>query len=519
MSYPILWTRLFKNLKTKLFVRIVLVFLRLHMDKKSNNLKLILGLKVKHLRTKKGYSFSELSKITGLSGSYLNEIEKGKKYPKEDKLKPLSVGLGVSFEELTSTELTGSMAPLAALLKSNFLNELPLDLFGIELNKVVEIISNSPQKVGAFISALVELSRSYQMQETNFYFWALRAYQEMNLNYFPDLESAAQSFITEFKLPIGSPISFEFLSHILQKKFNFRIDTTTLRDKTELKEVRSIVNTNKKTIYLNPRLNEKQKTYQLGKELGFLYLNLTKRQYSSTMLKVNSFEQVLNNFKATYFSVCILINKQTLLKDLTQWFKQKNLNPVFLLNLSKKYSASSSVLFQRFNVLPHYFGIEKIFFLQTKHHLHNNSFELEKELHLSKKHVPHSNLIREHYCRRWLALSSLQKLQQNPNLPEIYQLQRSKYIGTDDEYLVLTNARKFYPLPESNLSVSIGMLLDDKARDTIQFLDDPNIIRKSVNITCERCHLKDCKERAKPPLIIEKFAQRQKLEMSINELL
>lgn len=489
------------------------------MDKKSNNLKLILGLKVKHLRTKKGYSFSELSKITGLSGSYLNEIEKGKKYPKEDKLKTLSSGLEVSFEELTAPELTGSMAPLGALLKSNFLNELPLDLFGIELNKVVEIISNSPLKVGAFISALVELSRSYQMQETNFYFLALRAYQEMNLNYFPDLESAAQSFIKEFNLPIGSPITSDLLTQILLKKFGFKIDMITLGSKKELKDVRSIVNINKKTIYLNPQLNEMQKTYQLGKELGFLYLNLANRQYSSTMIKVNSFEQVLNNFKAAYFSVCILINKETLLTDLTQWFKQKSLNPIFLLNLSKKYSASSSVLFQRFNVLPHYFGIEKIFFLQTKHNLDKNTFELEKELHLSKKHVPHSNLIREHYCRRWLALSSLKKLQQSASLPELYQLQRSRYIDTEDEYLVLTNARKSYPLPETNLSVSIGMLLDDNARKTIQFLDDPNISRKDVNITCERCPISDCKERVISPLIIEKLNKRQKLEKNINDLL
>ena len=81
----------------------VLVFLDHQMEVRSNNHKLILGLKVKQLRTKKGYSFSKLAKITGLSGSYLNEIEKGKKYPKTDKLRILSEGLEVSYEELTST--------------------------------------------------------------------------------------------------------------------------------------------------------------------------------------------------------------------------------------------------------------------------------------------------------------------------------------------------------------------------------------------------------------------------------
>ena len=489
------------------------------MDVKNISQKLILGLKVKNLRSKNGYSFSELAKITGLSGSYLNEIEKGKKYPKEDKLKTLAQGLGVSFEELSSLHLSGNMAPLAALLKSNFLNELPLDLFGIELIKVVDIIANSPAKVGAFISALVELSRTYQMQETHFYFLALRAYQEMNLNYFPELESAADEFIKKYKLPLGSSIPSSLLEEILLDHFNYKVDRSTIKNKAELKDVRCIVNARKKIIYLNPRLNEMQEAYQLGKELGFLHLDLGKRQYSSTMIKINTFEEVLNNFKAAYFSVCILIHKDSLLSDLTAWFKQKTLDPIFLMKISKKYSATSSVLFQRFNVLPQYFGIQKIFYLQAKHYLDKDAFELEKELHLSKKHLPHANLVAEHYCRRWLGLSSLNQLKKNPDIPQLYQMQRSKYIGTDDEYLVITHARRSGSLQNTNTSVSIGMLLDDNAKDTIQFINDPNIIRKDVNITCERCPATDCRERISPPIFIDKLAERQKLEKSIKGLL
>lgn len=489
------------------------------MEIKNHSQKLILGLKLRQLRNQKGYSFSELSKITGLSGSYLNEIEKGKKYPKNDKLEILAKGLDVHFDELTSLQLSGNMAPLAALLKSNFLNELPLDLFGIELAKVVDIIANSPAKVGAFISALVELSRTYQMQETNFFFLALRAYQEMNLNYFPDLEEEADNFIKKFKLPTGSPISAKFLERLLLNQYNYSVDRDTIHLNSELKDVRCIVNVKKKIIYLNRGLNDMQQAYQLGKELGFLYLGLGKRQYSSTMIKVKTFEEVLNNFKAAYFSVCILIHKQSLLLDLQEWFSQQKLDPIFLLNLSKKYGATSSVLFQRFNVLPQYFGIQKIFYLQTKHYLSNNAFDLEKELHLSKKHLPHANLVKEHYCRRWLGLSSLKTLKDNPEVPEIFQMQRSQYYGTDDEYLVLTNARRSGSQNNTNTSVTIGMLLDDTARKTIQFINDPNIIRKEVNITCERCSIQDCKERVAPPLIIEKLSARQNLEKSIKDLL
>ncbi len=53
-------------------------------------LRLIFGLKLKQIRTEKNLSLFGLSKISGLSKSYLNEIEKGKKYPKPDKILILS---------------------------------------------------------------------------------------------------------------------------------------------------------------------------------------------------------------------------------------------------------------------------------------------------------------------------------------------------------------------------------------------------------------------------------------------
>ena len=45
-------------------------------------IRLIFGLKIKQIRTEKDLSLFGLSKLCGLSKSYLNEIEKGKKYTK-----------------------------------------------------------------------------------------------------------------------------------------------------------------------------------------------------------------------------------------------------------------------------------------------------------------------------------------------------------------------------------------------------------------------------------------------------
>ena len=87
--------------------------------------RLIFGLKVKELRKQRGYSFAELSKRCGLSVSYLNEIEKGKKYPKTDKILSLAEALDVTYDQLVSLKLSKRLSPIADLLQSNFLQELP----------------------------------------------------------------------------------------------------------------------------------------------------------------------------------------------------------------------------------------------------------------------------------------------------------------------------------------------------------------------------------------------------------
>ena len=171
------------------------------MSGKNLNSKIILGLKIRQLRLERGLSFSDLSKKSGLSLSYLNEIEKGKKFPKPEKIESLAKCFNVRLESLLSEELDGALAPVSDLLKSDFLKELPLDLFGIEITKIVEIISLAPKRVGAFISTLVEIARNHAYVEENFYLGALRSFLEMHLNYFEDIESSAMRFRAENDIP------------------------------------------------------------------------------------------------------------------------------------------------------------------------------------------------------------------------------------------------------------------------------------------------------------------------------
>ena len=126
----------------------------------SNNIKIVFGLKAKQKRVDLDLTLQTLSKKSGLSVSYLNEIEKGKKYPKPEKITKLAVALETTYEEMVSLKLEKKLALLGDIIQSNVLNELPLEFFGVDSNKILTILSEAPKKVNAFLSTLLELSRN-----------------------------------------------------------------------------------------------------------------------------------------------------------------------------------------------------------------------------------------------------------------------------------------------------------------------------------------------------------------------
>jgi transcriptional regulator with XRE-family HTH domain len=493
------------------------------MSAKTQNERIVFGLKVKQLRQEQGLSFSDLSAASGMSVSYLNEIEKGKKYPKAEKITALAKALHIAPDELTSPDLKASLAPVGDLLQSNFLNELPLELFGIELSKVIEIIANAPKRVGAFISTLVELSRNYALREENFYFGALRSYLEMHNNYFEEIEQQVDAFLK--KHPIDSQVASpaNALALLLEKRFGYTIVDQGLDAYPELQDLRSVYQPKAKTLLLNSRLTEMQKAFQLGKELGFQYLGLKQRANTSSLLKVNSFEEVLSHFKAGYFSAAILIQREPFLEDLRHLFAQDQWDDSLLLGLAEKYMASPETVFQRMtNLIPQYLGIKKLFFVRFTHATESDRFLVDKELHLDGRHHPHSSGLFEHYCRRWLSLSLLKDLRskqvQNPSTGNIAGIQRATYHGTKDEYLCLTLARPAYPSPDKNVSVTLGILIDGSLKKKIHFLNDPNIPNTEVSNTCERCPIQNCDVRAARPVIVDLKDKRWKVQNALDKI-
>lgn len=488
----------------------------------KQNIRLIFGLKLKQLRQQRGLSFAELSQAANLSVSYLNEIEKGKKYPKAEKIIALAQALDVSYDQLVSLKLSRKLAPVADLLHSGILDSLPLELFGLEAGTLLEIIASAPTQVNAFISTLVKIARSYELTQENFYFAALRSYQEMHDNYFEDLETEVEAFVAE-QSGQGMPLRPAALMTVLRQQYGYTINRDTLQQHPELRRFRSVFSPRDRVLYINDALTDMQQAFLLGKELAFNRLGLAERPLTSTIFHVHSFEEVLNNFKASYFSVALLMNRHHFLKDLTTFFDRPEWDPAAFLDLMDKYRATPEMFLHRLtNLLPKYFGIDHFFFLRLNEQLDQeaDNLHITKELHLSRLHNPHRNDLNEHYCRRWVSVRILKHLRDAPaGRTHLVDIQRSHYTGTKNEYLCISIARPNTPTPHAQVSVTIGIQVDAASRRRIRFMDHEGIPIREVSETCERCPLTDCAERAAPPRVVTRQHEDAAIAAKLAQLI
>ena len=510
------------------------------MSVSGENLRIILGIKLKQLRTEKNLSLKELSEKTDLSISYLSEIEKGKKYPKPEKIIALAESLGTTFDELVTLKVDESLNPLTAILNSPMLREFPFELFGIEQQDIMDLFSASPAKAGALLKTFLEIIRGYDMSVEQFILAALRSYQKIHLNYFEELEQAAERFSAEMRWKNKTPMPTHCLQDALTQKYNYTIDNETLAGYPELQKFRTIFvpddkatgkakvksATAKPKLLLNQDLVDRQKAFIFGRELGYNYLNLKERALTSSWLKVESFEQVVNNFKASYFSGALLMNSESMVKDIRRLFQKKQWDEAFFLSLLDKYAVTPEMLLYRMTeIIPKFFGLPEIHFLRFSHRTSTGNMKLTKFLNLSQVFAPYGLDLNEHYCRRWLPVAILKRAQtelaeRDPMRPLVV-VQRPYFVENNTEYFVITVARRFALKPLFHSSVSLGFQVNDAFKDVVRFWNDAGIEKIQVNETCERCGLRDdvCRERVAPPTLYMKTERQRIREEVLHNLI
>jgi predicted transcriptional regulator len=481
-------------------------------------IKLIFGLKLKQIRTERNLSLFGLSKLTKLSKSYLNEIEKGKKYPKTDKIIILSEKLDISYDDLVSLKLDKKLAPIGEILQSKILKEIPLEIFGIKESNLIDIIANAPDKVNAFITTIIEVAKHYNFNRESFYLSSLRSYQQSNYNYFDDLEQQTLKFRKAYQIDIGTSVSSKELEEILVEEYGYIINNNDLKKHKELYELRSVFVPKTKTLLLASNLDEAQRIFIYAKEIAYNYLAINQRLYTFSWIKFENFEQVLNNFYASYFAGALLLPRESLVSAYASIIEKETFNKAAFIRLFSTFSASPETFYQRLtNLLYKDFNIQNLFFLRFTHTVGSPNFSLNKELHLPKQQSPHGNETNEHYCRRWVSLRVLEKITASKN-DHVFDVQISNYPDDNLSYIVFSSATKD-PFKENQYrSVSIGLLINKQLKKKMAFLKDPKIQSQMVGNTCERCDISDCKERMVAPKILDRLNKNKAIEKVVSEL-
>ena len=483
-------------------------------------IRLIFGLKLKQIRTEKNLSLFGLAKITGLSKSYLNEIEKGKKYPKRDKILVLAEALETNYDNLVSLKLDKNLAPIGEILQSNILKEIPLELFGIKESDLIDIIAEAPLKVNAFISTLFEIAKHYNLTRESFFLAALRSYQEANNNYFDEIETKVEQFAKAYSIDLNSRLTVQELEEILVDEFGYTINNEELTKHKELVNLRSVFVPTSKTLLVSSETDESQRMFIYAKEIAYNYLNITDRLYTFSWIKFERFDQVLNNFMASYFAGALLIPRKSLVKDLKVFFENGTFDANAFQTLLFKYTDSPETFYQRLtNILPKDFNLKNLFFLRFSFKPERSDIKLTKELHITNLLEPHANESYEHYCRRWISLQTLSKIPVTKEL-HLFDAQISSYAHSDVDYFTMSSAthdpfRKGY-----YRSIGFGIMITPNSTSKINFLKDSNIKRREVGVTCESCRILDCQERVAQPKTLEKkmrFAQTDEVVKEIFE--
>lgn len=458
----------------------------------QETLRFIFGLKIRGLRLDKGLSLKELSRNTGLSPSYLNEIEKGKKYPKQEKIVQLAQALGSTHEDLVSIKLKKELFLINQLVEKNILSGLPFDVFGIPANTIFELFAERPKKMGALIGTLLELARVHDISIDDFYFATLRSYINMHQNFFPGVEEKADRFRQDFEItiPRNAESAVPILSKVLTADFKVLVKNFT-DDSEFAKDLLYFIRQDsqgQKILAIREGLDPKEVCLILAREIGFQYLRVKTRPRSSMITQLDSFEQLFNHFSASYFASALLVDREETKIRLTAIMKSPSFPALLWNDLFHAFPAPVESLFYRMaQLLPKYFDLDQIYLLRTEQSAGDPEFEIVRELHLTSLHSPHSVRRGESYCRRWVTARLLKE-----SSATSLESQTSYFSQTGQEYLNVATA---YEISHGKrVCMTLGLSMTPALKASFHWLTD--VPRKEVGSTCERCRVKDCAERA-----------------------
>lgn len=465
-------------------------------------LKLILGIKLKHYRLNAGYSLKKLSEESKISHSYLNEIEKGKKFPKPDKLMAIAEALNITYDDLVSTSFDSELEPIEKYFKSNFFKSFPFEFFEIDPSQLVQSILGSPLKLSTLFNTLNKLSGNYNIDFHRLYTDILTSYIEIHHNYFEEIEDSARNLTVE-KTEAS-------LKRYLRSEYSSDAELFNPDRNPSLKNIKTVFKSDK--VLINRNLNYNQRLFYVAKEVGYKRLNLKKRFLTSPNIKSKDLESYLNDYFASYFAAAFLIPEDEIAEKLKKLFSNTTFSASEFYKMADHFKVNIETLFYRLlTVLHKSFGLSDLYFLKFESSNDAREARILKEIKINN-HRPYGVNYLESHCRRWQALSIF-----NDKLTERkIKTQISDFVDEEDRYFEISTIQEQINGKKETLTLCIGINKDSSHQ--IQFLNNKNNKRILVGHTCETCPIFDCKERVAAPTALTKERNILEIEKAVKSL-
>lgn len=492
----------------------------------AEDLRFILGLKVKALRTEQHLSLKDVAQKAGLSVSYLSEIEQGRKYPKPDKLIDLAGALGVTYEALVSLAVGEELDPLKAVFTSPLVRQFPFEVFGLEPERIVGLLRDDPARAGSLVSALAELGTMHGVGVPDFLLAAMRSYQQMHGNYFPELEDEADRFRTLEGFPHALAEQEQFLLRFLQERCGYTLDQERLPQDPDLRGFRSVfVPGAKPVLYLNPALSLAQRVFVLAREVGFELFKPDERPLTSSWVEVTSFQQLLGNHEASYFAGALLLGRGTMGPVLRDWASWPTWSDARFAELIRGLHLTPEMIFYRLTqLIPQVFGISELLFIRVQHQPGSEEYRVTKLLNQTRMPLAVATELNEHRCRRWVSAQLARSIVREGRTLQpgdvAVRAQRTHFFERSTTFFSIAVARTLALQPGRHSLVTFGMRYDETFMSKMKFARDANVPEVPVNFTCERCPLlrHECAERASPPVHVAEELAVQRKRLALKRL-
>src|SRR6185436_5215731 len=153
-------------------------------------------------------------------------------------------------------------------------------------------------------------------------------------------------FRKEYKWKEALPVAMNILEATLQK-MNVTINRKRMNSMDALQDLRSYYSATNKTLFINTSFSSAQEKFLIAREIGFHYLGITDRPYETIIQHSDSFDMVLNNFKASYFAVALLMPEENFTEDVKRIVMQPKWNDKAWLDLCTRYDVTPEMMMQR----------------------------------------------------------------------------------------------------------------------------------------------------------------------------